>query len=74
MRSKVDIECSVEMSRLVLALSGHLSQWSKRWMRQTVHIFGWTDNTSILGTNVAVVNFRMGRNVAKMNREGRIVA
>jgi hypothetical protein len=35
---------------------------------------GWTDNTSILGRNVAVVNCRMVRNVARTNRAGRIVA
>jgi hypothetical protein len=27
-------------------------------MRQTIHILGWTDNMSILGRNVAVVNCR----------------
>ncbi len=32
-------------------------------MRQTVHFLGWTENTSILGQNVAVINCRMGRNV-----------
>jgi hypothetical protein len=49
--------------------SGH-----KVGMRQNVHILGWTDNTSILGQNVAVANCRVGQIVARTNHAGRIVA
>jgi hypothetical protein len=42
-------------------------------MQQTVHILGWTDDTSILGRNVAVVNCHTGQNVARTNCAGRIV-
>jgi hypothetical protein len=69
MKSKVD-----ELSEGIIVQRTYCRSGRNVCMQRTILFLGWTDNTSILGWNVAVLNCRMGQNVTRANRAGQIVA